>query len=539
MPLTGVGRARNPLDWDSPEDWVWTTVNTAEALPGVQLPLTWSFWEAAIEHAMRQCFYDFGVLRRSEVDHPRMTEERFTAMFAGRYACSINAMRRIGDRMLGTSGDAVEEQILGSVGSGIAPQPQPSRYVVAAIKMPGAVMRLLKRLRATRAQTDTWWRAQITPGMLADRDGAAARLLEARAVFADILDVHAVSTMLAQAAYDQVRLVCVAADLEGLERRLVTGYGDFEETRMAADLWAVSRDRLTLDEFLARHGFHGTREGTLESRSWRQDPGALLGLVEKYRAMPDTEDPAGSEEQRAAERRAAEDQLRRALPRRARPRGQAVLGFARRYVPLREVSKAAFLQAIDVGRANAHIHGEWLAARGYLDAAEDVFFLRLNEIEAQRTEGLRELVAERRSDHERFCRVRVPDTWTGRPELIPVDTDDDEGGEIRGIPVSSGVVEGRVYVVLDRDQDDDIEQGDILVCETTDPSWATWFLVASALVIDVGGVMSHGAIVARELGVPCVINTRIGTKRLRTGDVVRVDGDAGTVTVLKPAAGTQ
>jgi pyruvate,water dikinase len=96
------------------------------------------------------------------------------------------------------------------------------------------------------------------------------------------------------------------------------------------------------------------------------------------------------------------------------------------------------------------------------------------------------------------------------------------------------VVEGRARVVLDAAASE-LEPGEILVCETTDPSWASLFLVASALVIDIGGALSHGAIVARELGVPCVINTKVGTRRLRTGDHLRVDGNAGLVTVL-PAA---
>ena len=81
----------------------------------------------------------------------------------------------------------------------------------------------------------------------------------------------------------------------------------------------------------------------------------------------------------------------------------------------------------------------------------------------------------------------------------------------------------------------ELEPGEILVCETTDPSWASLFLVASALVIDIGGALSHGAIVARELGVPCVINTRVGTRCLRTGDLLRVDGERGSVTVLAAA----
>jgi pyruvate,water dikinase len=101
--------------------------------------------------------------------------------------------------------------------------------------------------------------------------------------------------------------------------------------------------------------------------------------------------------------------------------------------------------------------------------------------------------------------------------------------------VSPGVVEGRARVVLDPDSGIDIEPGEILVCETTDPSWASYFLVAGALVIDIGGAMSHGAIVAREMGIPCVINTRAGTAAIATGDLLSVDGGAGTVRVLERA----
>jgi phosphoenolpyruvate synthase/pyruvate phosphate dikinase len=85
-------------------------------------------------------------------------------------------------------------------------------------------------------------------------------------------------------------------------------------------------------------------------------------------------------------------------------------------------------------------------------------------------------------------------------------------------------------VVLDP-REVDLDDGEILVCKTTDPSWAPLFLVASALVIDTGGPMSHGAIVARELGVPCVINTVSGTRDIPDGARITVDGSAGTVVI--------
>jgi phosphoenolpyruvate synthase/pyruvate phosphate dikinase len=90
-------------------------------------------------------------------------------------------------------------------------------------------------------------------------------------------------------------------------------------------------------------------------------------------------------------------------------------------------------------------------------------------------------------------------------------------------------VTARVCVVTDPFDDPPLGDGDVLVCETTNPSWVVLFASAGALVIDVGGVLSHGAIAARELGIPCVINTRDGTRRLRTGDVVTVDGSTGVV----------
>jgi pyruvate,water dikinase len=98
--------------------------------------------------------------------------------------------------------------------------------------------------------------------------------------------------------------------------------------------------------------------------------------------------------------------------------------------------------------------------------------------------------------------------------------------------VSPGVVEGVARVMSGAD-DGELDDGEILVCHTTDPSWAPLFLLASALVVDIGGAMSHCALVAREIGLPCVINTGDGTTVINTGDRIRVDGDAGTVEVLR------
>jgi pyruvate,water dikinase len=205
---------------------------------------------------------------------------------------------------------------------------------------------------------------------------------------------------------------------------------------------------------------------------------------------------------------------------------------------LREQGKALFLQAVDVGRAAGVILGADLAALGTLREAGDVSFLTAREVlgEDPIEPGS---VERRRADHERFLATDLPDAWNGEPRPIPLPARTaaraGAGTVVRGLAVSAGTATGRVRVVHEiGDRDFDVD--DVLVCRTTDPSWASLMAIAAALVIDVGGAISHGAIVARELGIPCVIGTGNGTQVLSDGDTVRVDGSAGTVLVLAPAS---
>jgi pyruvate,water dikinase len=346
---------------------------------------------------------------------------------------------------------------------------------------------------------------------------------------------HAVVTMLGQALGEQIHKLAESAGRPDLEPTLLTGFGGMEETQLMADLWEVSRGRLTLDAFLADHGYHGPSEGELSTRSWREDPTPVVALLESYRNMDDDADPRRLEALRARERASATAELMRALPKVRQGGAKVVLGAAKRYVPLREVGKASFLQTLDVGRAAARTLGEDLARAGHLGDPEDVFYLTAAELLGQLPPEPKQVLTARRAQREEYQHLRLPDLWTGMPEPIPLETEGPgaDVSEVTGVAVSPGIVEGRVRVVLDPNQP--LEPGEILVCETTDPSWTSMFLVAAGLVIDIGGTLSHGAIVARELGVPCVINTRVGTRTLRTGDLVRVDGSAGRVEILSRA----
>jgi pyruvate,water dikinase len=195
--------------------------------------------------------------------------------------------------------------------------------------------------------------------------------------------------------------------------------------------------------------------------------------------------------------------------------------------------------------------GRKLAAAGLLDDAEDAVYLRYNELRVLVANGeafdARALVSERRDAREQQALVRPPE-WLGTateealafpylslwgfPEKFhrepPAKVD-----EVVGLPASPGVVEGTARIVSSTDEFDQVQQGEILVCQMTNPAWVVLFTKIGGLVTDAGGVASHPAVVAREFGIPAVVGTSLATERISSGDRVRVNGSTGTVEVLR------
>jgi phosphohistidine swiveling domain-containing protein len=194
------------------------------------------------------------------------------------------------------------------------------------------------------------------------------------------------------------------------------------------------------------------------------------------------------------------------------------------------------LRAIDGARAASRIVGRDLADAGVLDDPADVRFLTIDEIVRGNREDWADLISQRRSDHEAFDQIVLPHVWRGEPPVEvaapAAETQVDRWPDaVEGLGVSAGIAEGIVRVIHDLDEAD-IDEGTVLVCRATDPSWASLFPLAEAVVTDVGSAMSHAAIVCRELGLPCVAGTRNGTTTLRDGMRVRVDGTTGRVEIL-------
>jgi phosphohistidine swiveling domain-containing protein len=524
----------NPVHMQSGPSTRWTTVNFAEAIQGVQTPLSWGVWEYGMETACRRAFGALGVLAQREVPIPPSADDRMSGIFFGRAAGNVGFFRQVGDRMPGSSGDVIEEKLFGNVTTEPSriPPAAYARYPAVMARAPRAVWQAPRRLAPALAETRMWWRRNTLDSPPADLPAAQRLIREGAERFAAVGVDHTIVSVIGPQLLDVLSdLAEQATGDRALGTQLASGFGTMEETSMIADVWAAANGNLTVAEFQRRHGFHGHDEGKLEAHSWREDPAGVEALLRGYLKSGVT-DPRERERRQLEQRREVEARIMTGLPAVKRPVARLAMKLASVFIPAREIGKASFLHALDAGRCAARVGGKLLAEQGLLDAPEDVFFLTLDEFTGTPSAALRERAARRRGDHERYLMLELPPSWTGEPEAIVIAPPQTPSGTgtLQGIGVVGGVVTGRARVIRDPGAAE-LDPGDILVCATTDPSWTPLFMLADALVIDTGGQMSHGAIVARELGVPCVINTVTGTRDIPDGATITVDAVAGTVRI--------
>ena len=515
----------------------WSRQNEKGAFPGVATPLSWSIWGETGERAVRLAAFDLGLLDAHELAPPAEADEWMWSVFYGRPSANVESWRRLYERASGEAGggSAAESLTFGTGRAREARAQDAGRAALVAAKTAAAAAEAPGRMRARRAEAEALWRETTSDPRLADAGWCRARFAELHAAFARTDHVHILVSLLCANAIADATALAAEAGLAAELNQLLGGYPDMEEFCTARALWEVAQGRRSFEAFLAEHGFRGSQEGEASSRSWREAPEPARALARSLAAEGPEDDPLRREERAAREREALEARLLEALPPDARARAGEVLARAATFVPLREAGKAALIVLLDALRACARGIGRELAANGALASAEDVFQLTRAEL-LELPPDARELVAARRLLRAHYESFELPDAWQGMPEKLALAVAVEAaaaGCVLRGIGVGAGSHEGIARVVLDpATWDGDFDAGDVLVAPATDPSWAPLFLVAGAVVIDAGTAFSHAALVAREMGIPGVVSTQDGSRRLRSGQRLRVDGGAGTVTVL-------
>ncbi|MCI0684871.1 MAG: hypothetical protein L0Y71_22465 [Gemmataceae bacterium] len=323
------------------------------------------------------------------------------------------------------------------------------------------------------------------------------------------------------------------AALAGTLTLALDGDITFEQDEL---LYEVAAGRATLDEFLASFGHRCVGEMELATPRWRENPAYLEQTLARLRANPGRP-PGLIHQDNVARRQQAEQELPRMLTEAGgsslREDIEANLAQARELLPYRETGKHYLMMGYELLRHALEEFGRrW-------DLGGDVYFLHQAELPRFPAEAaaLRAALQDRKRRWQTLQRLDAPEIVdSSQLDHLGVPPPISAAAELQGVAMAPGVAAGVARIVADPQDAGHLGTDYVLVCPSTDPGWTPLFLSARALVVERGGVLSHGAIVARDFGIPAVACPH-ATQQLRDGDLVRVDGNQGRVFVLERRAG--
>lgn len=551
----------------------YTLSNISEVLCGVLTPLTISGLDA-LDYGFVNTNTQFGLMKDIVPD----SEYTFLGIFYNRAHLNLSVVKAITARLPGASAQEFErmlpedstdfdEKFRLTPRSGLLLLTSMARINYRMLRVPREVVRMraevLARIeRARRLHVEGMPYGSYLEWMDESRDYRFK-----------VITLHITVSQFAVVFYDLLRKLTGRwlDDEQGtVASRLVTGLQNIESAQPSIEIWDLSRlvmesDALRvlfeatepgellealrsegsedameflreLSGFLDRFGYRSVFEAELMLPNWGDDPSYVFAMIQNYLR---TDPSLSPREMSGKQEREREETCRRVRGELRGPRRWAfdlVLAGAHKFIAMREYTKASLVMGIAQIKREYHALSHRFACEGLTAEPSDLFFLTTDEVRAlARGEGgsldVAGSVARRREEYERNRTVVLPEYSRGRPRpLKPEELA--AGGDVEvlsGIAVSPGKVTGRARVITDPRSNARIEPGEILVAPVTDAAWTPLFVTAGAIVVDVGGPLSHGSIVAREYGIPGVLNVGTATRTIKTGQMVTVDGDAGKV----------
>ncbi|AGL00600.1 phosphoenolpyruvate synthase [Desulfoscipio gibsoniae] len=300
---------------------------------------------------------------------------------------------------------------------------------------------------------------------------------------------------------------------------------------------AVSR---SMRAYLEKYGMRCPGEIDITRTRWNEQPTALIpAILSNIKNFAPNASSVKFEQGRLEAEEKEQELLSRLeqLPggKQKAKKTKRMISVLRNFIGYREYPKYGFIQRFWIYKQALLKEAARLVQKGVIREKEDIYYLSFEELrEVVRTNRLDySIITRRKEEYEVYEKLTPPRVMTSEGEVISgeFNTGNIPRGALPGIPVSAGTIEGRARVVL-KMADADIEEGDILVTAFTDPSWTPVFVSVKGLVTEVGGLMTHGAVIAREYGLPAVVSVENATKLIRDGQRIRVNGTEGYVEVL-------
>lgn len=568
-------KPENLFDWNywlttwPAEPVVLTRANAADGYPRALTPLSQDLIVRFEDAGVRRFFEEtLGAMKPSDAPAPYLW-----AMW-GHVYINADQLANLGTVMPGSSRQSIYQQYMGLRPDPDFEAPAPTRRDrLAALRaigpVAGGMLRAARTARARFAGQIADIRGMRPAGPAPDERECLAWLLRLESVTTAAWESLMIGPGIASATFEMCEKVITKATGEpaaDLTNRLHVGLGGNESAeagRLVGRLAGLARANPALVAELAagcsaaraveldagfgrelaagleRFGHHTAPELELAQPTWRQQPGQLLAMVARQLQRAAEEPDRGTEV-----RRVAETELAAAVHGPARVLVERVLALSRNQMALRENAKVPIVLIFDELRRVLEAATPLLVARGALARASDAVYLRYDELKGALAGADAPLPAElarRVEQHRRCLAMSMPELIEAGPGYVTAITErhirdrgllpevqvDERTTVLTGTAASAGRVTATARV-LD-DPLDDFEPGDVLVAKTVDPGWSAALSCAGAVVLDIGGGLSHGAVVARELGVPCVVNVKAGTTMIRDGSTVTVDGSTGEV----------
>ena len=521
---------------------VWCHHNIAEVLP-TPLPMTWAIIKEFMSGTggLGKAYRDLGF-------HPskRADNEGILDLICGRIYVNLNR-----EAELHFDGFPFAHDF-----NALKRNPQQAMYAQAVpditrstasfwLKLPLHVIRMSRaemRLRKCRADFDQRLTENIFPAFQAEVE-AEQKLLDA-----DLSDAELVAkfqTWRAKTLDDFAPTVLTATLLAGfslqrletalqkcldetaaktLASRLISGLSGNLTVETNEKLWQVATDNLALTDFLKDYGHRAVDEFELAQPRWREDTTYLEQVIASFQ-----QESVAHFTRQVEHRESAETELSAVLGDKANLRKQieSELDFTRRYMPFRETAKFYLMLGYEqIRRALLELDNRYELDGG-------IFYLMPDELEQLiGGDDFTDIIATRKIERERMLQIDVPDViFSDALEDIGKPMSRSAAETYTGVGVSAGVATGKARVLLTPTDVQPSDRDYILVCPSTDPAWTPLFLHAAGLVMERGGLLSHGAVVAREYGVPAVVNIPNATQRIIDGQMLQVDGNQGIVSI--------
>lgn len=514
----------------------YTATNTSEAFPGPLTPLSVEVDLRAMRAAAEMTGYTIGI------KEPLMSHlwHRSTGMFGHGVYANLSIVHEMARQMPGYDPDAWNELIFGGAdvrADEDAVKPSKAQAARTAARVITKLSYYSREVARFERQVPELVMSEAALGLLPDE------LLEARlGLMHDMVvfswGLAATATAWSAAVFGAIEKKVgssVAASIRGGRERLASAGALLAvqslaaEARKSPSVSEILRSRAPVDALaeirssepafaarvdavIHRYGHRGPGETELSNLMYGDAPERLIDSVAKHLDAPERPAPP---------------------PVTAPKSVLAIAKIGHHFQRTRERGRDAAMQMTHQYRMAARERGRRLVRAGVLDDPTDVFYLTLEQV-IEPPADAKAIVARRRAERERLASITMPITWTGRWEPESPSSGDSSlapGELLEGLPASPGVAQGTVRI-LSSGASDDLQPGDVLVARLTDTGWTPLFGYASAVVTDMGGQLSHAAVVAREFGIPCVVQANAATSRLRNGQTVEVDGAAGVVRAL-------